>query len=143
MIKGVRAIAVLGLGSVVATGASTTAEAKATRDRGACPKYRTVASSSDSKKAYVGLHAKLEWLLATEEIDMYMFDGYGSMAAWSEACNQLPAKATEDAGGPRFECMPGYPAINCSGFTIESNAMWTTAQTATLNLWLGSVEWQN
>lgn len=95
-----------------------------------------------TKKRNVGLHARLEWPLAPEELDMYMFNRYGSMVAWSEAFNQLPAEATGDTGGPGFEYIAGYPAINCSGFTIESNALWATPQTATLKLWLGPIEWE-
>ena len=91
----------------------------------------------DTRKRSVGLHARLEWPLAVQELDLYMFDRYGQMVAWSEAFNQVPAEATGDTGGPGFEYIAGYPTRRCEGFTLEDNAMWATPQQAQLKLWLG------
>lgn len=95
----------------------------------------------DTRKRSVGLHARLEWPLLAEELDLYMYQG-PSMVAWSEAFNQLPAEATGYSGGPGFEYIAGYPAHRCQGFTLEDNAMWASPQKAQLKLWLGPIEWQ-
>ena len=95
----------------------------------------------DTRKRAVGLHVRLEWPRLPEELDLYMYN-YGSIVAWSEAFNQLPAEATGDSGGPGYEYIAGYPAGDCQGFTIEDNAMWASPQQAQLKLWLGPIEWQ-
>lgn len=95
-----------------------------------------------TRRSSVGLHARLEWPLAPQELDLYMYDAYGDMVAWSEAFNQVPAEASGGTGGPGFEYIAGYPARRCQGFTLEDNAMWATPQQAQLKLWLGSKkEW--
>lgn len=96
----------------------------------------------DTRKRIVGLHARLEWPLLVEELDLYMYEG-PSMVAWSEAFNQLPAEATGASGGPGFEYIAGYPVSRCEGFTLEDNAMWASPQKAQLKLWLGPIEWED
>lgn len=90
----------------------------------------------DTDKRVVGLHARLEWARLPEELDLYMYSS-GSIVAWSEAFNQIPAEVSGDTGGPGYEYIAGYPAGDCAGFTIEDNAMWTTPQKVQLKLWLG------
>ena len=80
--------------------------------------------------------------MAPAELDLYMYYEDGSMAAWSEAFNQVPAGTSPgEPGGLGFEYIPGFPVARCMGFVIEDNAMWTTPQPAQLKLWLGPMEW--
>lgn len=91
----------------------------------------------DTRKRSVEIHARLEWPLAVQEFDLYMYDADGAPVSWSEAINQVPPYASGGSGGPGFEQIPGYPARRCEGFTIENNAMWATPQQVQLKLWLG------
>lgn len=91
----------------------------------------------DTRKRSVLLYARLEWPLAAQELDLYMYNQDGEAVAWSEAFNQAPAELTGDSGGPGFEYIAGFPARRCQGFTLENNAMWATPQTVQLKLWLG------
>ena len=91
----------------------------------------------DTRHRSVLLYARLEWPLAAQEFDLYMYNEDGVAVAWSEAFNQAPAEATGDSGGPGFEFIAGYPSRRCEGFTLENNAMWATPQKVQLKLWLG------
>ena len=91
----------------------------------------------DTRKRSALLYARLEWPLAAQEFDLYMYDEDGDAVAWSEAVNQAPSEATGDSGGPGFEFIAGYPSRRCEGFTLENNAMWATPQKVQLKLWLG------
>ncbi|MGI8407379.1 MAG: hypothetical protein ACR2L3_02585, partial [Actinomycetota bacterium] len=96
-----------------------------------------------SKKPAPGLHLEMTWPTPSEsDIDMYLYDAAGARVASSGASNLAPVPGVLDAGGNGgmgFETIPGNPAVNCAGYTVESRAFMTTGQMMTLTVYLGEV----
>ncbi len=96
-----------------------------------------------SKKPAPGLHLEMTWETPSEsEMDMYLYDATGTRIAASNAFNAAPVPGVFDAGGnggTGFETIPGNPAVDCAGYTVESRALITTGQMMTLTVYLGEV----
>ena len=91
-----------------------------------------------------GLHARIDWAAPSpSDIDLYLFDDTGAEAATSGASNFAPAPVlgldANGNGGNGFESIPGYPAANCAGYVLESQAFITPGESMKLTMWLGEV----
>jgi hypothetical protein len=96
----------------------------------------------DSKKKMVGLYVRQEWSATpVSDMDLYMYDKYGSQAASSGDFNQVQGTPLNSGtGGQGFEQVSGLGAKDCSGYTIESRAFTTPGEAMTLKIWLGKVQ---
>jgi hypothetical protein len=96
----------------------------------------------DSKKKLVGVFVRQEWAATpVSDMDLYMYDKYGSQAASSGDFNQVQGTPLNSGtGGQGFEQISGLGAKDCSGYTIESRAFTSPGEAMTLKIWLGKVQ---
>ncbi len=96
-----------------------------------------------SKKPAPGLHVEMTWgTPSASDLDMILYGLGGSRLAGSQATNAAPVPGQLDArgnGGMGFETIPGYRALNCFGYTLESRAYMTAGDAVTLKVYLGEV----
>lgn len=73
------------------------------------------------------------------DIDLYLFDAAGEEVARSAGFNTLPESGADSDGNAttNSEQIPGYPAGQCEGYTIESRGYGTPGTDTTLSIWLG------
>jgi hypothetical protein len=96
----------------------------------------------DSKKRMVGLYVRQEWSeTPVSDMDLYMYDKFGSQAASSGDFNQVQGTPINSGtGGQGFEQVSGLGAKDCTGFTVESRAFTTPGEDMKLKVWLGKVK---
>lgn len=96
----------------------------------------------DSTKRMVGLYVRQEWAATpVSDMDLYMYDKYGSQAASSGDFNQVQGTPLNSGtGGQGFEQVSGLGAKDCSGYTIESRAFTSPGEAMKLKIWLGKVQ---
>lgn len=91
-----------------------------------------------------GLYIRQEWASPSpDDIDLYLYDSTSAQVDNSGAFNATPVDAvvldfsSGGRGGNGYESIPGHPATDCAGFTVESRAYATMGQAMTLTVWLG------
>lgn len=72
------------------------------------------------------------------DIDLYLYNSAGEEVALSGGFNTAPEAHDSDGNATtNSEQIPGFPAPQCEGFTIESVGYLTPGTDATLSIWLG------
>lgn len=72
------------------------------------------------------------------DIDLYLYNAAGEEVALSGGFNTVPEAHDSDGNATtNSEQIPGYPAAQCEGYTIESAGYLTPGTDATLSIWLG------
>jgi hypothetical protein len=96
----------------------------------------------DSKKRMVGVYVRQEWTpVPVADMDLYMYDKFGSQAASSGDFNQVQGTPLNSGtGGAGFEQISGLGAKDCSGYTIESRAFTSYGDSMKLKIWHGKVK---
>jgi hypothetical protein len=96
----------------------------------------------DSKKRTVGLYVRQQWApTPVSDMDLYMYDKFGSQAAVSGDFNQVQGTPINSGtGGPGFEQISGLGAKDCTGFSVESRAFTSPGESMKLKIWLGKVK---
>jgi hypothetical protein len=96
----------------------------------------------DSKKRMRGLYVRQEWSeTPVSDMDLYMYDKFGSQAASSGDFNQVQGTPLNSGtGGQGFEQVSGLGAKDCTGFTVESRAFTSPGEDMKLKVWLGKVK---
>ena len=93
-----------------------------------------------SAMAAPALNVSQEWAARPGDIDLYLYDGTGTVAA-SVTQNTFPMPvppvSSENHGIWGRESIPGLATFHCAGYTIESRAYWTAGEDMTLTMWLG------
>ena len=76
------------------------------------------------------------------DMDLYLYDKYGSQAGSSGEYNQAPGTGILGSGngGWGYEEISGLGVADCSGYTVESRAFTTPGDNMTLKIWLGPVK---
>jgi len=91
-----------------------------------------------SKTPTAGLWIKDEFS-DRHDIDLYLYNSAGEEVALSGGFNPLPEVGGDSDGNAttNSEQIPGYPAGQCEGYTIESVGFLTPGTDATLSIWFG------
>jgi len=94
------------------------------------------------KKRMVGLYVRQMWAeTPVSDMDLYMYDKFGSQAASSGDFNQVQGTPIHSGtGGQGFEQVSGLGAKDCTGFVIESRAFTSPGEDMKLKIWLGKVK---
>lgn len=99
-----------------------------------------------TSRKQVGLNLRIEWPTPSKsDIDLGLYDGFGSHLYWSGAFNFPFVDVVGQAvlgpysGGDGFEEIAGWPAGPCDGFTLETWSFVTAGENITMKIWLGKV----
>lgn len=88
-----------------------------------------------------GLYVSASWPSASaSDIDIIVYDGTGAQVATSDTVSVLPQDPPQEIpilGPSGYEVIEGFPAADCSGYTIELRAIRTLGEDVQLRVWLG------